>query len=107
MAKFANIKLELGKITHYAHVDTLKKELNRLRTEILKRGESEVHQIERNVRKVRAKVQKLQKQIEAEVTKIRKQVMAKPGKAAKTTYKKPAKKAAKKARKTTAKRKTR
>ena len=102
MAKFANIKLELKKISHYAHVDSLKKELNRLKTEILKRGESEVQAIEKNVRQVRAKVQKLQKQIEKEVAKIRKQVKAKA--------KKPVRKTAtrkKSSTKTTAKKATR
>ena len=94
MAKFANIKLELQKITHFAHVQTLKKEMKHLTDEIRKRGESEFSQLEKGVRQVRARVQKLQKQIEKEVAKVRKQVKskAKP-KAAKAAVKKTASKA--------------
>jgi superoxide dismutase len=100
--KLANIKLELQKITHFAHVQTLKKELNRLTAEIRKRGESEFTQIEKGVRQVRARVQKLQKQIEKEVAKVRKQVKGKaksPGvkkTSAKSTAAKTTAKAAKK-----------
>lgn len=74
MAKFANINLELNKITQLADVQVLKSELNRLASEIRKRGESEVAHIEKSVKKARAKAQKLQKKIEIEKKKIEKQV---------------------------------
>lgn len=109
-AKFAKIKLELQKITHFAHVQTLKKELSRLTAEIRKRGESEVATIEKSVRQVRTRIQKLQKQIEKEVAKIRKQVKAKSAAkpaAKKTTAKKATRKAASKPAKKTSKKATR
>jgi phage-related minor tail protein len=74
MAKFANINLELNKITQLADVQVLKAELNRLASEIRKRGESEVAHIEKSVKQARAKAQKLQKKIEVEKKKIEKQV---------------------------------
>lgn len=76
MTRFSKIKTELQKITHLDHVQTLKKELKRLTIEIRKRGETEVAVIERNVRRVRTRIQKLQKQIETELLRIRKQVAA-------------------------------
>lgn len=74
MAKFANINLELNKITQLADVKVLKSELNRLASEIRKRGESEVAHIEKSVKQARSKAQKLQKKIEVEKKKIEKQV---------------------------------
>ena len=81
MAKFANINIELNKIKQVADVGLLKSEVNRLATEIKKRGESELAQVERSVKRARAKAQKLQKQIELEIVKIRKQLTGKKTKA--------------------------
>ncbi len=101
MAKFANINIELNKIKQVADVGLLKSEVNRLATEIKKRGESELAQVERSVKRARAKAQKLQKQVELELAKIRKQLTGKKAKGAakakragakKTTAKKTVKK---------------
>ncbi len=74
MAKFANINIELKKITQLADVQVLKAEINRLASEIRKRGESEVAHIEKSVKQARSKAQRLQKKIEVEKKKIEKQV---------------------------------
>ncbi len=86
MAKFANIHLELNKIKQLTNIGAIRSEVNRLTTELKKRGESELAHVERSLKRTRGKAQKLQKQLELELSKIRKQLTGKKAKgAAKST----------------------